>query len=97
MSAQKIYTAPPNAGEAILGKTLPDLMYDACARYTNPRMLNQPTADGWKPYSLDDYRAQSEETALGLLALGLARGDRVAFYLDSDVYFWADMDLYVTR
>jgi len=86
MSAQKIYTAPPNTGEAILGKTLPDLMYDACARYTNPRMLNQPTADGWKPYSLDEYRVQSEETALGLLELGLARGDRVAFYLDSDVY-----------
>ncbi len=92
MSAQKIYTAPPDAGEAILGKTLPDLMYDACARYTNPRMLNQPTADGWKPYSLEGFRAQSEETALGLLDLGLARGDRVAFYLDSDVYFCiADM------
>ncbi len=92
MSAQKIYTAPPHAGEAILGKTLPDLMYDACARYTNPRMLNQPTADGWKPYSLEDFRAQSEETALGLLDLGLARGARVAFYLDRDVYFCiADM------
>lgn len=92
MPDQKIYTAPPDAGDAVLGMTLPDLMYDACAQYTNPRQLNQPTAAGWKPYSLDDFRAQSEETALGLLDLGLTRGDRIAFYLDSDVYFCiADM------
>ena len=92
MSDQKIYTAPPDTGEAILGMTLPDMMYSACAQYTNPRILNQPTGEGWRPYSLEDFRAQSEETAMGLLALGLARGDHVAFYLDSDVYFCiADM------
>ena len=92
MPAQKIYTAPPNTGEAVLGWTLPAMMYSACAQYTNPRMLNQPTADGWQPYSLEDFRVQSEETAIGLLDLGLARGDHVAFYIDSDVYFCiADM------
>ncbi len=92
MASQKIYTAPPGIGEATLGKTLPDLLYETCARYENACLLNQPTASGWKPYSLDEYRTQSEETALGLLDLGLERGDRVAFFLNSDVYFCiADM------
>ena len=87
MASEKIYTAPPGLGEATLGKTLPDLLYDACARYKNSRLLNQSTAEGWKSYSLDAFREASEETALGLLELGLQRGDHVAFYLDSDVYF----------
>ena len=92
MASEKIYTAPPGIGEATLGKSLPALLYEACERYDNPRLLNQPTAKGWKPYSLDDFRETSEETALGLLELGLQRGDRVAFYLDSDAYFCiADM------
>ena len=92
MASEKIYTAPSGIGEATLGKSLPALLYDACDRYDNPRLLNQPTAKGWNPYSLEDFRTQSEETALGLLDLGLERGDRVAFYLDSDAYFCiADM------
>lgn len=92
MATRQIHTAPPGTGEAILGKTLPDLMYDACARYTNPKLLNQPVEAVWKPYSLTAFREQAEDTALGLLGLGLQRGDRAAFYLDSDVYFCiADM------
>ncbi len=88
----QIYTAPPNTGVATLGKTLPDLFYEACAAYENPAALNQPVDGGWKPYSLDEFREQSEQLALGMLALGLERGDTVGFYLDSDVYFCiADM------
>ncbi len=87
MASPKIYTAPAHLGEAVLGKTLPDLLYDACAQHSNPRFLNQPTASGWQPLSLDVFRQQAEETALGLGELGLQRGDRVAFYLNSDVYF----------
>ncbi len=76
----------------MLGRTLPELLYDACARYDNPRALNQPTGDGWTPTSLDAFRCQVEEAALGLRALGLQRGDHAAFYMESDVYFCiADM------
>ena len=39
MASQKIYTAPPGIGEATLGKTLPDLLYETCARYENARLL----------------------------------------------------------
>jgi long-chain acyl-CoA synthetase len=83
-----VYTAPPDAGPVVLGKTLPDLLYEACEQYDNPRALNQPVDGGdWAPMSLDQFRVQAEETALGLLDLGLERGDRVAMLQESDVPF----------
>lgn len=83
-----VYTAPPDAGPVVLGKTLPDLLYEACEQYENPRALNQPQDDGgWAPMSLDQFRVQAEETALGLHDLGLDRGDRVAMLQESDVPF----------
>jgi len=82
-----IKTAPAGSGPAILDKTLPDLLYEACSRYENPKALNQPTNDGWEPLSLDQFRVQSEEAALGLLDLGLNRGEKVALLLESDVPF----------
>ena len=88
-----IHTAPPSSGDPVLGKTLPDLMYEAAERYPNPRSFNQPTAPvKWQPMGLPDFRVQSEELALGLRELGLERGDKVAFLLESDVNFClADM------
>lgn len=83
-----IYTSPSDAGPVVLGKTLPDLLYQACEQYDNPRAFNQPMDDGgWAPMSLDQFRVQAEETALGLLDLGLERGDRVAMLQESDVPF----------
>lgn len=82
-----IHTAPSDSQPAVLEKTLPDLLYDACDQYENPRALNQPTDDGWEPLSLDQFRVQSEEAALGLLDLGLERGEKVAMLLESDVPF----------
>jgi len=83
-----VHSAPPDAGPVILGKTLPDLLYEACDEYENPRALNQPDGEGgWTPVSLDQFRIQAEETALGLLDLGLERGDRMAMLLESDVPF----------
>lgn len=92
MTEERIFTAPPGIGEAVLGKTLPDLLYEACSKYINPCMLNQPSEGNWRSYSLVDFRTKAEETALGLLELGLRRGDHVAFYMESDVFFCiADM------
>ena len=90
--AGPIYTAPPNTGTVIREKTLPETLYDACSRYDNQKAFNQPTGDGWTPLSLDAFRQQSEEIALGLLDLGLERGDHVALLMESDTYFClADM------
>ncbi|MEX0820548.1 MAG: long-chain fatty acid--CoA ligase [Rhodothermales bacterium] len=82
-----VYTAPDGTGKPVLGKTLPQLMYEAAERYENLRALNQPQGDGWKPFSLEDFRRHSEELAVGLTRLGLERGDRVALYMESDVYY----------
>jgi len=71
----------------VRGKTLPELLYDAAEAYENPRALNQPGAEGWIPMSLDQFRERAEETALGLHALGLDRGDKVALLMGSDVHY----------
>ncbi|MGI9174016.1 MAG: AMP-binding protein, partial [Rhodothermales bacterium] len=87
----QIYTAPPDSGAAVLGRTLPSLLYDA-PYPSNPSAFNQPTGDGWTPLSTDDFRTQAEDTALGLLTLGLERGSRVGMFMESDVPFCvADM------
>ena len=67
--------------------TLTEILYEAAGRYSNPRLLNQPQGDEWRPYSLEDFRRHAEETAIGLLDIGLERGDRVAMYMESDAYF----------
>jgi len=90
--AGSIHTAPPNTGTVVRGKTLPETLYAACDQYDNPQAFNQPTGDDWTPLSLDSFRQQSEEIALGLLDLGLERGDHVALLMESDTYFClADM------
>jgi len=88
----RIVKAPHEEGAPILGRTLPSLLYDACARFPNPKAFNQPVGEGWRSYSFDDLRVRVEEIALGLSAFGLEQGDRVAFFMESDVHFCiADM------
>ena len=86
-----IHTAPPDAGPCVRGRTLPGLLYDAAEAYENPRALNQPTNPSsdqeWRSLSLDRFRVQAEETALGLRDLGLDRGAKVALLMESDVHF----------
>ena len=90
--AQDIYTAPPGSGTVVRGKTLPEILYEAHEQYENPEAFNQYTGEDWTPLSLGDFRVQAEETALGLLDLGLERGDHVALFMESDTYFClADM------
>ena len=85
--AQSIYTAPPGTGTSYEGRTLTEILYEADDRFDNPRLLNQPQQNGWRPFSLDDFRRHSEETAVGLVHMGIERGDRVAMYIESDAYF----------
>ena len=84
---QKIYTAPSESGEAVLGRTLPSLLNEACEKWPNPKALNERTEGGWRSLSTQDFRRQAQEAALGLLELGLERGDRVLFYTHSDLSF----------
>lgn len=83
-----IYTAPPDSGRAVRGKTLPQLLYEAEATCPNSHALNQRRgASSWEAWSTERFRREAEEVALGLLDLGLDKGARVATFMESDVYF----------
>mgnify|MGYP002786831633 FL=1 len=82
-----IYRAPPNSGELCLGKTLPELLDDACDRYPNEQALNQWQKRQWRSLSNTQFRYESEAIALGWLSLGLNRGDRVGLMMQNDISF----------
>jgi long-chain acyl-CoA synthetase len=71
----------------LLGHTLPSLLADACNLHPNSAALNQWTEAGWRSLSNRAFQTKAESLALGLLDLGLVRGDRVALLMSSDVNF----------
>jgi long-chain acyl-CoA synthetase len=84
----QIHTSPPHSGDVVLGKTLPELLDEAAERYPNPKGFNNPLpSGGWETMSNGEFRTAADEFGLGLLELGLERGDRVAFFMESDMYF----------
>ncbi len=87
--ALQIHTAPPDAkGVARLGKTLLDVLDDAVERYPNPRAFNMPAdGGGWTATSNADLQTAVNEIAAGLTGHGMARGEHIAFFLDSDFHF----------
>lgn len=84
---ETIYTAPPESGEVVLGRTLVSLLDEACERHDNPNAFNWRAAEGWRTLSSREFRAQAEALALGLAGSGLVRGERVALFMHSDVSF----------
>ncbi len=92
MTDLKVHTAPPDSGVASLGRTLPGLLYGAVETWGNAVTLSDRRDGAWVSIGLDDFRRRAEALAIGLLGLGLARGDRVALFMESDVDFClADM------
>lgn len=71
----------------ILGKTLPKLLDEACALRPNSKAFNHFSRGHWKAYSNQDFRQDARALSQRLLCLGLAKGDRVAFLMRSDVNF----------
>ena len=62
--SNKIYTAPPNSGNVLLGRTLPSLLDEACDRAPNFHALNWWTEQGWQSLSEQAFRTAAEEVAL---------------------------------
>ena len=92
LSLNKTYRAPPQSGEVILGRTLPELLDEACVRSVNSQALNNWTETGWQPFSNQAFRSAALELALFLLDLHLEKGERVALLMHSDINFCiADM------
>lgn len=92
ITTSEIHRAPPNSGKLLLGQTLPSLLDQGCDRHPNPKALNQWQNRRWQPLSNTAFCRAVEEFSLGLLGLGLEKGDRVALIMHSDVSFCiADM------
>ena len=87
VSTHTIYGAPPDSGSLILGRTLPSLLDEGCDRYPNEKALNQWQKRSWQSLSNISFRRAVEKLALGLITLGLQKGDRVALVMDSDISF----------
>jgi long-chain acyl-CoA synthetase len=84
---KKIRDASESIKPSFLGRTLPDLLDEGCDRTPNPDAFHQWTALGWQTFSNRTMRSAAEDLALGLVHLGLERGDRVALLMHSDVQF----------
>ena len=87
--AHQIHTALPNSkGQVVLGRTIPSMIDEAVEDHPNPRAFNQPREDGsWVSMSNKDFQTAVNEIAAGFEASGFERGDHVAFFLNSDLYF----------
>jgi long-chain acyl-CoA synthetase len=72
--------------------TLCDIFYESVERYRKPDHLRYKKDGTWRDVSSDAFRAAVEEISLGLRALGVDRGDRVAI-LGENRPEWAFADL----
>jgi long-chain acyl-CoA synthetase len=78
-------------------KTLISIFLDSVTRHRKPALFMRRVADTaghgrWESLSSERARADVESLALGLAALGIRRGDRVAL-LSENRYEWAITDL----
>ncbi|WP_017323938.1 long-chain fatty acid--CoA ligase [Synechococcus sp. PCC 7336] len=78
---------PAEEGRVVLGRTLPALLDEACEQRPNLAALNQWVDRQWQPLSTQALRVAAEELALGLLDLGVKKGDRVALFMESNTQF----------
>lgn len=72
--------------------SIPDFLKYIQNSYDNPKALNLHTPDGWISLSTKEMITQIRETALGLVALGMKKGDRVGLLADPSPY-WTIVDL----
>jgi long-chain acyl-CoA synthetase len=72
--------------------TLCDLFYRSVDTYRKAEHLKSKVDGQWRPWSSDEFRTAVEELSLGLRALGVEKGDRVAI-LSENRPEWAIADL----
>jgi long-chain acyl-CoA synthetase len=74
-------------------ETLPQLLVDKAARWGDTRVAMRRKEFGiWRRYTWGDYLDQVRALSLGLVALGLERGDRVAIVGENDPeWYWAEI------
>jgi long-chain acyl-CoA synthetase len=74
-------------------ETLPQLLVERAGRHGHGRVAMRRKEFGvWKRFTWADYLAQVEGVALGLMAIGLERGERVAIVGENDPeWYWAEL------
>ena len=79
------------ASDSMTTQTLPDLFYRSVDGFRKPEHLRCKRDGVWRATSSDEFRAAVEETALGLVGLGIGSGDHVAI-LSENRPEWAFAD-----
>ncbi|MGK7911217.1 MAG: long-chain fatty acid--CoA ligase [Synechococcus sp.] len=87
MNIHRTVIPPDRGGTVYPGRTLPSLLDEACELRPNQHALNQYIDRQWQGISLQELRVSADGFALGLLSLGLKKGDRVALFMTSDSQF----------
>lgn len=72
-------------------RTIPDVLSHIRRHHSNPKALNLHTSNGWISLSTEEMLAHIKELALGLISLGLKKGDRVGILADPSPY-WTIVD-----
>lgn len=72
--------------------TIAGVLQHIRGHYSNPKALNQHTPDGWVSFSTEEFLTTVKYVALGLLSIGLKKGDRVGILADPSPY-WTITDL----
>src|SRR6185503_17724787 len=81
-----------HAEAAMTTGTLCDLFYRSVDGYRKAEHLKSKVDGQWRPWSSDQFRTAVEELSMGLRALGVEKGDRVAI-LSENRPEWALADL----
>ncbi len=73
-------------------RTVCDIFYRSVDTFRKPEHLKYKRDGAWRTYNSDEFRTAVEELSMGLRALGVERGDRVAI-LSENRPEWAFADL----
>jgi long-chain acyl-CoA synthetase len=73
-------------------RTLTELFYDSVDTFRKPDHLRFKKDGTWRDISSDEFRRAVEELSMGLRALGVEKGDKVAI-LSENRPEWAYADL----
>jgi len=77
--------------QKLTGDTLPKLLVQNCRNHSSEVAMRKKEFGIWNEYTWDDCYDNVKGFALGLVSLGLERGDRVVIIGDNDPqWFWAE-------
>ncbi|HEY0386025.1 MAG TPA: long-chain fatty acid--CoA ligase [Pyrinomonadaceae bacterium] len=92
-TGQQVFISRPERTPLYAGEptTLVEMFEHAARNHPKPDTLNYKAEGAWKAISSDELLARARSIALGLHALGIRRGDRVAL-LSDNCYQWTLCD-----